>query len=143
MSSVLKKKIFIEKNNIGERIKKVRLANNLTLQKFADSTGYAHGFLSEIERGKKPPSDTLIILLSSLYEINKHWLLTGEGEMYAESAPRHAESEYDPMTLSIAEVLKHSSTELRQEVQKFIEEKKLIAEILAERRSQATGTGDK
>ncbi len=67
---------------IGPRIKEIRQAKGLTQKEFADSLGIVQGFLSGLERGKKIPSDTLLIALCHLYEINQEWLETGTGEMF-------------------------------------------------------------
>ncbi len=67
---------------VGRRIKEIRLNKGLTQKEFADSLGLVQGFLSGIEREKKTPSDTLLIALCNLYEINPSWLASGEGEMY-------------------------------------------------------------
>jgi len=68
--------------SLGRRIKEIRLNKGLTQKEFADSIGIVQGFLSGIEREKKTPSDTLLIALCNLYEINETWLTSGEGEMY-------------------------------------------------------------
>lgn len=67
--------------SIGLRIKQVRQTKKMTQKEFADSLGIVQGFLSGIERGKKSPSDTLLIALCHLYEINKEWLYDGRGDM--------------------------------------------------------------
>jgi repressor LexA len=66
----------------GKRIKEIRQLKGLTQKEFADSLGIVQGFLSGLERGKKVPSDTLLIALCHLYEINEEWLNTGSGEMF-------------------------------------------------------------
>lgn len=66
---------------IGRRIKELRQARELTQKEFADSLGIVQGFLSSIERGKKSPSDTLLIAMCHYYGINRDWLMTGRGEM--------------------------------------------------------------
>ncbi len=66
---------------IARRIKEVRLSRGLTQQAFASKLGIVQGVLSDVERGKKYPSDTLLIALCHLYEINEEWLLTGNGEV--------------------------------------------------------------
>ena len=68
--------------SVGRRIKEIRQNKGLTQKEFADSLGIVQGFLSGIEREKKTPSDTLLIALCNLYEINPSWLASGEGEMY-------------------------------------------------------------
>jgi repressor LexA len=68
---------------IGLRIKEVRQAKGMTQRQFSHSLGIVQGFLSGIERGKKNPSDTLLIALCHLYEINRDWLYAGKGEMFS------------------------------------------------------------
>ncbi|TWJ26478.1 helix-turn-helix domain-containing protein [Geobacter argillaceus] len=70
-----------EDSQIGRRIREVRLSRKLTQQAFSRSLGIVQGFLCGIERGKKFPSDTLLIALSHLYEINMEWLVSGTGPM--------------------------------------------------------------
>lgn len=81
---------MIDKNavhglSIGSRIKAARQAKGLTQKEFAKSLGIVQGFLSGIERGKKSPSDTLLIALCHHYRINEEWLFSGIGNMFRES----------------------------------------------------------
>lgn len=66
----------------GQRIKEIRQLKGLTQKEFADSLGIVQGFLSGLERGKKIPSDTLLIALCHLYEINEDWLSNGNGDIF-------------------------------------------------------------
>lgn len=86
--------------SVGPRIKQIRLSKGLTQKEFADSLGIVQGFLSGLERGKKSPSDTLLIALCHLYEINQEWLDTGTGEMYKEPS-LSAENRQYPGTTKI------------------------------------------
>lgn len=69
---------------LGERIKHIRTSNKMTQKSFSASLGIAQGFLCAIERGRKTPSDTLMIAVQHLYRIKREWLYSGEGE-YADS----------------------------------------------------------
>ena len=71
----------ITDNKLGQRIRQVRLSKKLTQQAFSQSLGIVQGFLCGIERGKKAPSNTLLIALAHLYEINMEWLVSGRGGM--------------------------------------------------------------
>lgn len=64
---------------IGEKIKRVRKASRLTQKIFAESLGIAQGFLCAIERGRKKPSDTLLIAMQHTYNINRRWLFDETG----------------------------------------------------------------
>lgn len=52
----------------------------MTQKTFSTSLGIAQGFLCAIERGRKIPSETLMIAIQHLYRINRDWLYTGKGE---------------------------------------------------------------
>lgn len=71
---------------VGSRIKAARIAMDLTQREFAESLGIVQGFLSGIERGRKTPSDTLLIALSHYYKISEEWLYSGVGGMFREVA---------------------------------------------------------
>lgn len=66
---------------VGERIKQVRKLNKMTQKSFAESLGIVQGFLCAIERGKKYPSDTLLIAMQHLYDIDPEWLHSGNGRV--------------------------------------------------------------
>jgi len=68
------------KFRLGERIKSIRNSKKMTQKTFSSSLGIAQGFLCAIERGRKIPSETLMIAIQHLYKINREWLITGEGE---------------------------------------------------------------
>ena len=67
--------------NIGARIKAVRSDFSLTQSDFASSLGISQNYLSEIEKGIKTPSETILIALSCIYKINIKWLRLGKGTM--------------------------------------------------------------
>lgn len=70
-----------ELSSIGTRIKHVRRLHKMTQKTFAESIGIVQGFLCAIERGKKTPSDTLLIALQHQYGIAPEWLNEGKGPM--------------------------------------------------------------
>jgi transcriptional regulator with XRE-family HTH domain len=67
----------------NERIKKIRNELGKSQREFAKEIYVSSGYLSEIETGHKDVNNRLIHLITSTFSINKHWLLTGEGEMYS------------------------------------------------------------
>jgi len=67
-------------SHLGGRIKSIRTSRKMTQKIFSASLGIAQGFLCAIERGKKTPSDTLMIAIQHLYKINREWLYNGKGE---------------------------------------------------------------
>ncbi|MDA8170278.1 MAG: helix-turn-helix transcriptional regulator [Nitrospiraceae bacterium] len=73
-------------SNLGERIRLIRQKYHLKQHEFAVSLGISQGYLSEIEKGYKEPSDTILIVISNLYAINKEWLQKGSGAMMMEAS---------------------------------------------------------
>lgn len=72
---------------IGDKIRAIRLSRKMTQKEFSASLGIVQGFLCSIEKGKKTPSDTLMIALQHLYAINPQWLKDGSGEMCSSLCP--------------------------------------------------------
>jgi transcriptional regulator with XRE-family HTH domain len=68
-------------SGINERFLLARKALGLDQKKMAASLGISQGYISDIESGNKMPSDTILIAFAYRWEINIHWLLTGEGDM--------------------------------------------------------------
>lgn len=74
----------------GEKLKALRLERGLTLQKFAESLGYrAHGYISELEAGKKTPTVEFVLSISQLYDVSIDELLKDNLELSLSSKKRH------------------------------------------------------
>jgi len=71
---------------VGSRIKSIRNIKRLTQRDFAESLGVGQGHLSEIERGLKDPSDTMLTALIYRYGIEEKWLKSGRGPMVRDVA---------------------------------------------------------
>lgn len=65
-----------------KRLKKIRKELDMTQQEFADGIGIARGNISAYEVGKNAPSDAVISLIYTKYNVNENWLRTGEGDMF-------------------------------------------------------------
>lgn len=61
-------------DTIGERIKEVRLRNSLTQEEFSKSLGISRPHLSKIEAGKENASDSVLRLISELYDVDYKWI---------------------------------------------------------------------
>lgn len=67
---------------MNERIKKVRKANGLTQQEFADRLNIGRGTLANYEVGRNEPIDAVVSLICREFNVDEHWLRTGEGDMF-------------------------------------------------------------
>lgn len=68
--------------SIGGRIKYLRKAVNLTQEEFAQRLRISKGFLSNLEKEIRRPSDQLVLLIAYEYSSSEDWILKGEGEMF-------------------------------------------------------------
>ena len=67
---------------MNERIKSIRKSLNLTQELFSKKLNLSRNYIALIETGDRIPSDRTISDICREYNINEHWLRTGEGEMY-------------------------------------------------------------
>lgn len=65
-----------------KRVVDVRKQFNLTQGEFAAKLGLTRNFISLIENGNRDPSDRTISDICREFNVNEHWLRTGEGEMF-------------------------------------------------------------
>jgi len=73
--------ILAESKDIGKRIRYFRDTIGLKGKEFAEKLAISSGYLSEIEHGKKLPSESILLLVSLVFNVNKDWLRAGEGPM--------------------------------------------------------------
>jgi transcriptional regulator with XRE-family HTH domain len=74
-------------NDTHRRLKAVRQHFKLTIREFSKEIAYSHGVYGQIEHGDREPTDRIIQLISSKFNVNKEWLLIGKGEMFASPPP--------------------------------------------------------
>ncbi len=67
---------------IHERIKEIRVDQGLSQSKFGEKLGITRDMLSNIEYNRVTPKPIFINHLCETFNVNKDWLLTGEGEKY-------------------------------------------------------------
>lgn len=72
---------------MNERIKKIRKALGLTQHEFAERLNIGRGTLANYEVGRNEPIDAVISLICREFDVNEHWLRTGEGEMFIQKSP--------------------------------------------------------
>lgn len=65
----------------GDRVKKIRKEAGLTQEKFGERLGVSKVAISKIESKVNSLSDQMCRSICREFNINKEWLLTGEGEM--------------------------------------------------------------
>lgn len=67
------------------RLKEARKARKLTLKQVADAVHVSESAISKFEHGATPSEQTIVLFCEKL-RISRHWLETGEGEMFLPKA---------------------------------------------------------
>lgn len=78
---------------LGDRIKKVRKAKDLTQQAFSERIGTTANVLTNYETGRRNPSSSVINNICKTFNVDEHWLRTGEGGDDAMFVQRSEEDE--------------------------------------------------
>lgn len=69
---------------MNERIKKIRKDAGLTMEEFGEKIGMKRSSISLVESGRNKPSDAAVKMICTVFNVDEHWLRTGEGEPYIE-----------------------------------------------------------
>lgn len=92
---------------MNERIKELRKALNLTLEKFGARLGVTKTAIYNIENGNRNLTDQMFLSICREYNVNPNWLEAGTGPMFLE---RSEDNEYmdaarkfsdDPLVVSV------------------------------------------
>ncbi len=70
---------------MNERMKELRKALGLTLEKFGERVGVSKTAINKIENGTNNVSDRMLLSVCKEFNVNDEWLRTGEGEMFNQS----------------------------------------------------------
>lgn len=73
---------------IGKNLKTAREHLNLTQRTFAEGINFHYNYLCLVENGHRSLSDRAITTICQKYNINEHWLRTGEGNMFINNEPK-------------------------------------------------------
>jgi transcriptional regulator with XRE-family HTH domain len=73
--------------SVSVRIKTVRTALGLSQRAFCKGIFLSHSFYAQIESGTRKANERIYELISTKYNVNKEWLLTGKGEMFSGPTP--------------------------------------------------------
>ena len=69
----------------GERIREVRKALGLTLEKFGEKIGMKKNSVSQLENGKNSVTEQVVKAICREYKVDYMWLTTGDGEMFIDT----------------------------------------------------------
>lgn len=69
----------------GERIREVRKALGLTLEKFGEKIGMKKNSVSQLENGKNSVTEHVVKAICREYNVDYMWLTAGDGEMFIDT----------------------------------------------------------
>lgn len=92
----------------GERIKELRKALNLTLEKFGERLGVGKTAISKLEKGERNLTDQMCKSICREFNVNEAWLRDGEGEMF--------QIPDDEDAALVSEILEHTDRQFYQAV---------------------------
>jgi transcriptional regulator with XRE-family HTH domain len=106
-------------SSIGERMKAIRTALNLSQQAFAKGIYLSNSFYGKMEIGHRKPNERVYELISNKYKVNKEWIKTGKGQMFSENPP-------DVELIQLMDIIKELDPLFRNYIVKQI---KMLAEL--------------
>lgn len=90
----------------GDRIKKIRLTLNLTLEQFSTKVGVTKAAMSNIENGNRNVTEQMIKSICREFNVNENWLRNGIEPMYIQAS-----------TFSLDDFMKqHGATDLELQI---------------------------
>jgi transcriptional regulator with XRE-family HTH domain len=72
---------------VNQRLKTLRQALNLTQKAFAKDVFISTSFYTQIETGNRKIKASFLDSICKVYNVNKDWLTTGKGSMFATEPP--------------------------------------------------------
>lgn len=126
----------------GERIKKIRDQFDLTQKQLATAIGLEPYQIRDIELGKTKVSPEAAVKIENIYNVNMRWLFTGIGEMLIDTRGSSIVSEsrlgyqHDESIDIVIKIMLSVSPEIRKDILRCAEERKLLSEMLAQQRAK-------
>lgn len=93
---------------MNERIKAIRLALSISQDEFGRRLGVTRGAITNIELNKVEPKPLFVDLICKEFRVNRHWLETGEGEMFIRRSPD------EELSIELGKILFAESTDFKK-----------------------------
>lgn len=71
-------------DGFGQRLRELRESLHITQKEFALRLGVNDASISNLERGKREPSEALLLLISKEFSVEWNWLVYGTGDMHVD-----------------------------------------------------------
>lgn len=87
---------------MNNRIRELRKHLGMTTEVFGNKIGIVSSAVTNIEAGRRQPTNQLITSICREFKVNEQWLRTGEGEMFLPTDPDAEIAEFVGTVLSDA-----------------------------------------
>ena len=71
---------------IGDNIRTLRELNNMSRREFGEALYVSQDVINNLERNRVAPTELMIKCICDTFDVNRAWLETGEGDMFAPGA---------------------------------------------------------
>lgn len=68
---------------IGDNIRTLRELNNMSRREFGEALYVSQDVINNLERNRVAPTELMIKCICDTFQVNRVWLETGEGDMFA------------------------------------------------------------
>jgi len=134
-----KEKIGVTENIFGKALREARKSLGLTQGEFANPLSITGGYVSDIEKGKAIPSESVIREISEVYRINRLKLETGEGPMFLIGANAKYFHEEGGYIAAVADMMRAMDEDTQKDIFLSVQKEKLLRELLNERQEKKAG----
>lgn len=123
----------------GKRLKQVRDILKLTQTQLGEHFGFKGTKIKDIEIGKQKLTPEIALEIEKKFSISFEWLLNGRGDIttnqvHQTTGYNNYEKALDPITAKITVMLTDMSEEQRRDILRYTEERKLLAEMAADKK---------
>lgn len=96
-------------SEIGDFIKRIRIENEMNITDLARLSGISRPYLSQIESGKRNPSNDLLYKLSKALDVSYSVMLEKAGDKELAKAVKNSRSNYDDLINRIVDLQQNDS----------------------------------
>lgn len=89
----------------GTRLKKIRQELNLSQEDMGNALGFSRQYLSNLENDRDILNNEKLVKLFQTYNVSIDWLLSGNGNMFRDSAPQPNEELRKIIKTEVADLL--------------------------------------
>lgn len=86
MDEPMKKRYYMDLTAVGRRLRAVRTALDLSIERMQDISGYSRSLISAAENGLKKPSTVYLYTLFDKFNVNIHHVFSGKGPMFLDKS---------------------------------------------------------